>query len=62
MEEQDRYHNRDSAMRASWASPALREGGAHSERKMDGGRSRIVARHERGGGLIGFEQEQVVSQ
>jgi hypothetical protein len=52
-EEQDRHHNRDSTTRASWASPALREGGAHSERKMDGGRNRIVARHERRGGLIG---------
>ena len=27
--------------------------GAHSERKMDGGRNRIVTRHERWGGLIG---------
>ena len=48
---------------ASWAKLAMREGGAaseaqfasraHNERKMDGGRNRIVARHERGGGLIG---------
>jgi hypothetical protein len=30
-EEQDTHHNRDSTMRASWASLALREGGAASE-------------------------------
>ena len=32
--------------------------GSHNERKMDGGRNLIVARHERGGGLIGCSKRR----